>query len=57
MKTYKVLASQLVYYTKTVQANTKEEAENLAWEDDTGDDWKDAAFGDWELEDVQEVIQ
>lgn len=57
MKTYKVLASQLVYYTKTVQANTKEEAENLAWEDDTGDDWKDTAFGDWELENVQEVIQ
>ena len=55
-----VRIAYLAPYTQTWRfhyLNTKEEAENLAWEDDTGDDWKDTAFGDWELEDVQEVIQ
>jgi hypothetical protein len=54
MKTYRVLASQLVYYTKTIEANSQAEAEELAWEQDTGDDWKDISYGDWELVDIEE---
>lgn len=57
MKSFQIIASQLVYYKKTVQANTKEEAEKLAWEDDSGEVWTDVSFGDWQLEDVQEVFE
>ena len=55
MKQYEVLASQLVFYRKVVTANSLEDAENVAWEDDCGDDWKDIAYGDWELDDVREI--
>ena len=57
METYKVIATQLVYYTKTIKANSQAEAEELAWEQDTGDDWKDIAYGDWELVDVKKNIE
>jgi hypothetical protein len=55
MKTYTVIASQLVYYRKTIEANSPEEAENLAWDEDCGDDWKDHAYGEWNLEDIKEA--
>jgi len=55
MKTYRVLASQIVYYSKTIEAKSQAEAEELAWDDDTGDDWKDVSYGDWNLEDVEEM--
>ena len=57
MKTYTVIASQLVFYRKIVQANSEQEAQDLAWEDDSGDDWKDISYGDWDIEDVQEMPQ
>ena len=58
MKKYTVIASQLVFYRKEVEADSKEDAEEKAWEDDNGDDWKDFQYGDWEIEDVilDEVI-
>ena len=52
MKKYTVIASQLVFYRKEVEADSMEDAEEKAWEDDNGTDWKEYAYGDWELEDV-----
>ena len=54
MKVFKVTASQLVYYTKTVEAETQEQAEALAWEYDKGNDWKEVQYGDWQLEGIEE---
>jgi len=50
-KTYRVVASQLVFHETFIEANSQEEAEELAWEGDP--DWKEFAYGDWELEDVE----
>ena len=52
MAKYTVIASQLVFYRKEVEADSMEDAEEKAWEDDNGTDWKEYAYGDWELEDV-----
>ena len=54
MKKFEIIASQTIYYRKTIEAETEKKAEELAWEDDNGDDWKDFAFGDWEFVDIKE---
>ena len=51
-KLYRVVASQLVYHEAFIEAESLEEAEELAWEGDQ--DWKEFAYGDWELEDVEQ---
>jgi hypothetical protein len=50
-KLYRVVASQLVFHECFVEADSLEDAEELAWEDSQS--WKEFAFGDWELEDVE----
>lgn len=58
MKTYKVYASQEIFYAKIVEAENEDEALQKAWEDDNGDDWKDVAYGEWKLEeDALEVLE
>jgi hypothetical protein len=55
-KTYKVYASQLVFYVKEVQANSVDEANEIAWESkDT--QWEECQWADWaiETEDTREV--
>lgn len=55
MKTFRVYASQEVIYYKEVKADTAEQAEQLAWEnDDTS--WIDVQYGDWQLEQGTEEI-
>jgi hypothetical protein len=49
MKKYSVYASQLVIYKKEVEANSEEEAQEKAWEDDSLD-WNWWDYGDWQLE-------
>jgi hypothetical protein len=56
MKTYRVYASQLVFYTKEVQANSIDEANEIAWESqDT--QWEECQWADWaiETEDTREI--
>lgn len=49
MKTYKVYASQIVFYEKEVQANSIDEANEIAWESkDTN--WEEVQWGDWAIE-------
>jgi hypothetical protein len=49
MNTYRVYASQIVFYEKEVQANSADEANEIAWESkDT--DWKECQWGDWAIE-------
>jgi len=52
-KTYRVVASQLVFHETFIEANSQEEAEELAWDSEIEPEWKEFAFGDWELEDVE----
>ena len=52
-KLYRVVASQLVYHEAFIEANSLEEAEELAWGGDVEPEWKEIAFGNWELEDVE----
>ena len=54
MAKYRVYASQLVFYTKVVEADSAEQAEELAWEsEDTN--WKEVQYGDWQLEDATKL--
>jgi hypothetical protein len=55
MNTYKVIASQLVFYEKIVQAETQEDAEQAAWESDFDDKWREIEYSDWQLEQIREV--
>ena len=54
MKTYRVYASQLVFYSKDIQAESEEQAEELAFEQ-SNSGWKDYNYGDWEIEECKEV--
>ena len=53
LKTYKVTASQLVYYTKVIEAESEEQAEELAWEYDSGNGWQEFDYGEWQLEKIE----
>jgi len=56
MKTYRVYASQIVFYEKEIQANSIDEANEIAWESkDTN--WEEVQWGDWAIEtdDTREV--
>ena len=53
MPKFKVYSSQLVYHVTEVEAEDKEQAAEIAWEDNC--DWKECQLGDWEIEDIQEV--
>lgn len=55
MKIYRVFASQTVYYVKTIEADSPEQAEELAWEQDNGLGWDDFDYGEWQLEEVREI--
>ena len=48
-KQFRVFASQLVFYYKDIEANSEDEAEEIAFEDD-GSGWKDYEFGEWQIE-------
>jgi len=52
-KLYRVVASQLVFHETFIEAESEEEAEELAWESDIEPEWKEFAFGDWEIDDVE----
>lgn len=55
MKKYRVYASQIVYHYKDVEAESLEDAEANAWEDEN--EWVEFDYGDWMLEDnTREVI-
>lgn len=54
MKTYQVIASQLVFYKKNIEAKDEKEAEEIAFEL-SGFDWKEVDFGEWQIEKVEEM--
>lgn len=53
MKTYTIYASQLIYFKKEVQANSEEEADELAFKN-TGNDWEEYDYGEWLTEEIRE---
>lgn len=52
-KVYRVIASQIVFHEKFIEANSKEEAENLAFEYDENNQWEEIEYGDWTIEEVK----
>jgi hypothetical protein len=52
MKLYRVVCSQLVHHECYIEANNEEEASAIAYESD-GLDWKEIAYGNWDIEDVE----
>ena len=53
MKTYTIYASQLIHFKKEVQANSKEEAEELSFKQ-TENDWEEFDYGEWLTESIEE---
>ena len=54
-KLYKVVCSQLVYSYAYVEADSQEDAWELAYELSDDLDWKEFQYGEWELEDAEVV--
>ena len=52
MKLYRVVCSQLVHHGCYIAARNEEEASASAYESD-GLDWKEIAYGNWDIEDVE----
>ena len=53
MKTYQIELKRVSYVNVTVDAETQDEAEALAWKQIANDYYKDD--GSWELESIEEV--
>ena len=56
MKLYRVFASQMVHHYRDIEAETIEEAEALAFEDSSGNDWHNFDYGEFEIDFTREVI-
>lgn len=54
MKTYKIIATSMTYYTLEIQAENEDEAWGIAQEADGGD-FREIDQGDWEIYSVAEV--
>jgi hypothetical protein len=54
MKTYTIYASQVIYFKKEVQANSKEEADALAFEYSEDNDWQEYNYGEWLTDEITE---
>ena len=55
MKKYKVTACYYTYCTAVVEAETEDEAYNIAQEMDGGSFKESGELGDWHINDVQEI--
>jgi hypothetical protein len=55
MKTYKVTACYYTYCTTTVEAESEEQAQEIAKDMDGGDFKQSGELGDWHINDVTEV--
>ena len=55
MKTYKVTACYNTYCTTTVEAESEEQAQEIAQDMDGGDFHYSGKLGDWNIIDVTEV--
>ena len=53
MKLYRVITSQLIYHECYIEAESEDDASDIAREDQGDLDWKEFQYGDWEIEDVQ----
>lgn len=53
MKTYKVFSSQIVYHVLNVEAETEEEAQEIAFND--SDNWAWFDCGNWQIEQITEI--
>ena len=51
-KLYRVVASQLVFHETFIEAESEDEAAELAWDSEIEPEWKEFQYGDWEIEDV-----
>jgi hypothetical protein len=54
MKTYTIYASQVIYFKKEVQANSKEEADALAFEYSEDNEWQEYNYGEWLTDEIIE---
>lgn len=52
MRKYQVISSQLVYSSVTIEAESEEEAEEIAFEGDN--EWKFYDSADWQIESIKE---
>ena len=55
MKKYKVISSQIVYHSTIIEANSEEEADQLAYEGDHKWDFYDC--GNWDIEEVEDITE
>lgn len=55
MKTFKIIASLITYYKIEIEAETEDEAYQIAKYDADGSDFKEIGLGDWEICDIQEI--
>ncbi len=53
MKKYKVYSSQLVYHVTEVEAESQEQAEQIAFEEDAN--WRFYDCVNWQIENCEEV--
>ena len=57
MKTYEVILRRISYVTYSIEANSVDDAEALAWDELVGDHEADNGDADWSVESIEEETQ
>lgn len=55
MKTYRVYSSQIVYHVAEIEAESPEQAEEIAFAENNDWEWFDSAH--WQIEKTEEVTE
>lgn len=55
MKKFRIVSSQLIYHETYVMADSEDDANEQVLQDNGAFDWREFQYGDWEIEDIEEV--
>lgn len=55
MKTYEIELKRTSYVTLTIEADSKDEAEQLAWDELQSDGSYGLSYADWDVESIEET--
>ena len=55
MKKFRIVSSQLVYHETYIVAESEDDAHEKVLEDNGALEWQEFQYGDWEIEDIEEV--
>ena len=54
-KKFRIVSSQLIYHETYVMAKSEDDAQQQVLDDNGAFDWNECQYGDWDIEDIEEI--